>query len=109
MTRRALVIRAAGDEEIAGAIADALVPMTNADEIKQLKAEMQAMREREAKNGVAAEHTAKNWHEMYTEILERPLPEPSCKVAQVLLIGWAMLWMQIYDWYDYLSRWNREK
>ena len=98
MARRAIVYRAVGDAEIAGAIMDGMVA-----------AQKNPVRSSDAVRRVAmAQHTPEEWDAMITQArYDYGQDDEVCGLARVLLVAWAMVWMEISFWFGYLRAVNR--
>lgn len=61
--------------------------------------------------GVRAATGFRDWRELYYDAIETyGFPEdykPANIISQKLLLAWALLWSEIFDWYKRLSEWNR--
>ena len=89
--KRALVIY--GDSEIGTAIANGIVRRNESDAVRRV-----AMHQ----------HTPEEWAQMTEDVRrERELIRPAGKVYGAVLLAWAMLWVVIFDAYEYLSAINR--
>ena len=98
---RATVIRAHGNPEIAGAIADGM-----------REAEMKLMRTQyarlEAVNGVRCEADDRRWEKTKKRLAKKYRVEKPGRAYEIVVGAWAMLWYGIYSMFDYLRKWNRE-
>ena len=105
--KRAVVIRTVGDAELGSAIAEGMscrvIPL-DTGELEAVRAEVKRL---EAVNGVRARGDTKRWAETKAEMARMyPVRRPG-PVRETLLLAWAMLWMEIYEAFEYLSAWNR--
>ena len=102
MTGRAIVIKTAGDPQIAGAICNGMqtakAASINAD-YKRLQ----------AVNGVRAYGDQKRWNRTQMRLARKYYVKPAGRVSGAILGLWGWLWMSIYGWHNYLAEWNREK
>ena len=108
MTGRAVVIKTAGNPEIAGAIVDGItqnVTPLNADELAVVKAEYAKL---QAAYGVMKPRDDKYWKDKINALDTKYKPEPDGKVKEAITIAWATVWAFIQDWFAYFQRWNRE-
>ena len=107
MTGRAVVIKSTGDPEIAGAIVDGMqrqvVPLS-ADELAVVKAELAKLK---ATYGVMKPRDDRYWRDKVAALDARYSVKPTGKVRDALTLVWAILWMTIQEWLDYLAEWNR--
>lgn len=108
MGKRAVVIRTAGDPEMAHAIVDAMVqPLTNA-ELETVKAELARTKEENTRLGVRKARDSRDFAKKMRRLKRKyPPARKTTKVEDALLIGWAMIWLGIYAAVDKLTEWNR--
>ncbi len=114
--RRAVVIRTMGDEELSGAIVNAMVkPLESAEleavkaELRRLKDENTQLRDENTKLGVRKVRDAAYFAEQLASLeMDCPPARKSSKAAQLLLVAWALLTLTIREFYARLDAWNRE-
>ena len=97
---RAIVIKTYGDRQIGGAIADG---------VKRGSKREASDGTREAVRRVAMhQHTPEEWAVMTAKARydygQDPPQNPLCGAVMGL---WALVWLEIAGWIDYLQRWNR--
>ena len=104
---RAVVIKTVGDVEMAAPIAEALgksvIPL-NAREMELVKAENKRLN---AINGVRAEADAKRWRKTRRRLARKYAITPHGRAYRAALLAWAMVWMEIIEWYRCFEAWNR--
>ena len=105
---RAIVIKTAGDPEIAGAIVDGItkkvIPL-DADELATVKAECARLK---ARDGVRRSKEDDEW----PAIRDGMAVKFGCKthgpVYNNILLAWAIMWLVIFECFRRLQAWNRE-
>lgn len=108
MTGRAVVIKTAGNPEIAGAIVDGItqnVTPLNADELAVVKAEYAKL---QAAYGVMKPRDDRYWKDKINALDSKYVTQPDRKLKEAITVAWAMVWTFIKDWFDYFQAWNRE-
>ena len=106
--QRGVVIRTYGDRTITDAIMDGMergMQPLNRSELAVVKAENEKMRE--ARDGVRQYGDDKRWPETRRALAQQYHVRPCGRVRGALLLAWALVWMEIFDWYMYLQRMNR--
>lgn len=97
MERRALVIRTAGDPEIAGAIVDGMtrqvIPLNSA-ELDAMREELKKLRARE---GTRQYRQRKDWSETCADLQRKYGVKQHGTVYQYMLIGWALTCLTIEE------------
>ena len=105
---RAVVIKTAGDKEIAGAIVDGIsrnITPLNEAELAVVTAELTRLK---AAYGVMKERDDRYWADKMSALESKYGTEPSSKVADALTLAWATVWTVLQGWIEYFQRWNRE-
>ena len=104
---RALIIKTYGDAEISGAIEDAVtkvIPL-NDGELAEVRREYAKL---QARDGVRSYGDAVRWETVQEALTVKYSPKPHGRLYTAILTVWGTLWSVIYEWTDYLDRWNRE-
>lgn len=105
--KRAVMIKVYGDAEMgqamAGAVAQRVIPL-NTEEMEAVKAENKRLK---AINGVRAIADDKRWTETQAKLARTYAVKRPGAICSALLVAWAVLWLEIVDWYRYFSTWNR--
>ena len=96
---RALVIRTAGDEQIAGAI---VAGMTEATEYRELRAELARLKEIEARDAVRRYGDEKRWERTRRRLARKYYVKPAGPVYGAILGLWAGLWMVVIEALNYV-------
>lgn len=112
---RAVVIKAYGDQQIAGAIVEGMtrrvIPL-DGEELAAIKAELAAVKaekaQQDARDGVRDAGDAKRWEAVKAELAQTYAVRAPGPVRGALLVAWALLWAAIYEGAEALMRWNRE-
>lgn len=107
-TRRAVVIKAAGDQEIAGAIMDGIsrtITPLNDKELAVVKAELAKIK---AAYGVMKPRDDRYWMDKIAALDSKYGTEPDGKIKGAMTLIWATIWDFIFDWFKYFQEWNRE-
>ena len=108
---RGVVIKLYGDEQIAGAIADGMTQVLEADSIQVVKREIHDQRIQRSLLRVAVNNTktAQDYACMTAKArCDYEPPRQPGRLYGAVLGLWGLLWVVIYEIYDYLSEWNRE-
>lgn len=108
MERRALVIRTAGDPEIAGAIVDGMtrqvIPL-NSSELDAVRAELKRLQARE---GTRQYRQRKDWNETSMELQRKYAVKPHGEVYRCFLIAWTLTCLTVAECGRRLARRVRE-
>ena len=105
--KRAIVIKTAGDTDIANAIVTGMTN-GNANEIAALRAEIDAMRHREAALAVRVVRDRGYWREMLEDADDCYGYNPIHGGVYTAVWGIVGLVCEtVRSWYDYFSTWNR--
>lgn len=108
---RGVVIKLYGDEQIAGAIADGMTQALEADSIQVVKREIHDQRVQRSLLRVAVNNTktAQDYACMTAKArCDYEYNRKHGRLYGAVLGLWGLLWVVIYEVYDYLSAWNRE-
>lgn len=108
MQRRAVVIKTYGDAEIGAALQSGIttaLTALNAQELQAVKAENERLK---AEKGVRQNGDNIRWGDVAEGLSEQYRIKQHGKLYNAILIGWAVIWMEIFGWYDFFSAWNRE-
>ena len=98
---RATVIRAHGNPEIAGAIADGM----RATELRMVRAQYARL---EAVNGVRCEADDRRWERTKKRLAKKYTVEKPGRAYEIVVGAWALVWYGIYAVAEKLRAWNRE-
>lgn len=105
--KRAVMIKVYGDPEMgeamAGAVAGRVIPLDDR-EMEAVRAENKRL---SAINGVRAEGDEKRWPEIQADMARVYAVKRHGRVYEAVLLAWAMLWLEIVEWYRYFEAWNR--
>lgn len=108
MERRALVIRTAGDPEIAGAIVDGMtrqvIPLNSA-ELDAMREELKKLRARE---GTRQYRQRKDWSETSLELQRKYGVKPHSDIYKGVLIVWTLTCLTVTECARRLARCVRE-
>ena len=97
---RALVIRTAGDAQIAHAVAEGM----NAVELQRVRRECARL---QAQVGVRRYCEDKRWRQTRRRLARKYAVKPVGPVRGAILGVWGGLWLALDNMYRRLSRWNR--
>ena len=102
-----VVFRLYGRPDIAESIKDGMEKgiRLNTDQMAIVKAENEKMRD--AREGVRKFGDDKRWPETREKLAAQYYVKPCGRVRAFLLVLWALLWMEIFDWTVYLQHINR--
>lgn len=103
--KRALVIRCYGDPDLYGPMAKALQPVATDSELSEIKAEIRRLN---AINGVRSYGDSVRLETACKALAVKYPQETHGRLYGAILGVWALLWLGIYGWVDYFTRWNRE-
>lgn len=105
--KRVVVIRTVGDRELGAPIESALaarvIPL-DSGEMEAVRAENKRLN---AVNGVRAEGDEKRWPEIQADMARAYAVKRHGRLYEKLLLAWALLWLEIVEWYRYFEAWNR--
>ena len=73
-------------------------------ELRAVKAENEKLH---AKDGVRAIADEKRWQRTRKRLARKYYTPPMNPVRGAILTAWAMLWLGIYNAFDFLKAWNR--
>lgn len=111
MTRRALVIKTGGNQEIAQAIVDGIATVQNGRnaELEAVRAELERMKQREAALGVREVRDRDYWHckAQEAEYYYGDNPHHG-KAAEIALGVIGLVCVAVNGCFKYLQAWNRE-
>ena len=104
---RAIVIKMAGNAELAAAVADGMTKVLTigGKEMDMIKAENKQLK---AKQGVKEFAEDAAWKEIKAKMARTYRVKRHGKVYNFILLTWAMLCCAIQEEYKRLSAWNRE-
>lgn len=108
MKKRVVVIKTVGNADLGAPIADAMtrvIPMENSEEVAAMRAENEQLK---ARDGVRRDGDDKRWLETQARLAAAYGVRRHGHLYQRLLVGWAMLWVDILGWFRWFQRWNRE-
>ena len=108
MEKRVVVIKTVGNTDMGAPIADALtrvIPMEDSEALAAMKAENEQLK---ARDGVRRDGDDKRWEETRARLAAEYGVKRHGAAYQRLLLGWAMLWLGILDWFRFFQTWNRE-
>lgn len=88
------------DPRMAAAIAEG----ASVVELRAVKAENEKLH---AKDGVRALADEKRWQRTRKRLARKYYTPPMNPVRGAILIAWAMLWLGIFNTFDFLKAWNR--
>lgn len=97
---RAIVIRKAGDAQIADAIAEGI----NAVELRNVRAEYTRL---QARDGVRREGDDRRWKRTQRRLERKYAVRPVGKVRKALLVSWALIWYSVYTMGERLVEMSR--
>lgn len=75
-------------------------------ELRAVKAENEKLH---AKDGVRAIADEKRWQRTRKRLARKYYTPPMNPVRGAILAAWAMLWLGIFNAFDFLKAWNRER
>ena len=105
---QALVIKQIGDPQVCGAIVEGMtrtiIPLDQT-ELNAVKLEVARLR---AANDIRSYGDSRRFERARRELARKYYTPPMNPVRGAILAVWGMLWLGIYNAYDYLSAWNRE-
>lgn len=105
---QALVIKQIGDPQMCGAIVEGMtrtiIPLDQS-ELLAVKMEIKRLR---ATNDIRAYGDSRRFQRAKRELARKYYTPPMNPVKGAILAVWGMLWLGIFNAYDYLSAWNRE-
>lgn len=115
MTGRAVVIKTAGNPEIAGAIVDGIskniVPLS-ADELEVVRREYERLEAEykmlQAEYGVMKPRDSKYWQAQIDKLNAEDDSGNVKKLRNTLTLVWAIVWTMCDEWFHFLQDWNRE-
>lgn len=90
------------DPRMAAAIAEG----ASVVELRAVKAENEKLH---AKDGVRAIADEKRWQRTRKRLARKYYTPPMNPVRGAILTVWAMLWLGIFNAFDFLKAWNRER
>jgi hypothetical protein len=108
MEKRVVVIKTVGVPEMGAPIADALtrvIPLADGEELAAVKAENEHLK---ARDGVRQSGDDKRWEETQAKLAAAYGVRRHGRLYRRLLVSWAMLWVEIFDWFHFFQTWNRE-
>ena len=108
---RGVVIKLYGDQKIAGAIADGMTKVLEADSIQVVKREIHNQRVQRSLLRVAVNNTktAQDYACMASKArCDYEYTRHHGRLYDTFLGLWGLLWTVIFEVYDYLSEWNRK-
>lgn len=104
---RAVVIKTVGDARLASAIVDGVtrnVIRMDDGELATVKAECKRL---DAINGVRAYGDSVRWESVAGALAVKYSTRRHGRLYGAILGVWALIWLSITEWADYLSAWNR--
>ena len=104
---RAVVIKTYGDPALSKGMADAMeqrVIRMDDGELATVKAECKRL---DAINGVRAYGDSVRWESVAGALAVKYSTRPHGRLYGAILGVWALIWLSITEWADYLSAWNR--
>lgn len=104
---RAVVIKTVGNVEMAAPIAEALGKSVIPLNTREMEAVMAENRRLNAINGVRAEGDDKRWERTRRRLARKYAIKTHGRAYTLALLAWAMIWMEIVEWYRYYAAWNR--
>lgn len=110
--QRGVVIKLFGDQQIAGAIADGMSQALDAQSVEIVKREIHEQRVQRSLLRVAVNNTktAQDYACMTAKArCDYEYPRQHGRLYEVILGLWGLLWVVIFEIYEYLSVWNREE
>lgn len=109
MQRRAVVFRTVGDAELGNAIVDGMMKPLTSDELETVKAELERMKEENARLGVRTVRDRKDFKRKMKRLKSHyPPVRKLTKPEEVLLVGWVLFCLTIQACYKKLAAINRE-
>lgn len=108
MEKRVVVIKTVGNTNMGTPIVDAItrvIPLEDSEEVAAMRAENVQLK---ARDGVRRDGDDKRWIETQAKLAARYGVRRHGPVYQRLLVGWAMLWLEVLNWFHYFQSWNRE-
>lgn len=109
--RQGVVVKLYGDRQIAGAIADGMSRALDAQSIEVVKREIHEQQVQRSLLRVAVNNTktAEDYACMTAKArYDYEYNRQHGRLYGAVLGLWGLLWVVIYEIYDYLSAWNRE-
>lgn len=109
---RGVVIKLYGDQQIAGAIADGMTQALDAQSMAVVKREIHDQRIQRSLLRVAVNNTktAQDYACMTAKArCDYEYTHHHGRLYGAFLGLWGLLWLVIYEAYDYFSAWNREE
>lgn len=95
---RALVIY--GDPALGGALAAGVTTR----ELDIARAELRKM---QARDGVRRYGDTRRWQRTQKRLARKYSTRPTGRARGAILGAWALTWLWVLGWYEYLSAWNR--
>ena len=108
---RGVVIKMYGDQQIAGAIADGMTQVLDAQSVEIVKREIRDRRIQRSLLRVAVNNTKTAQDYACMAAKAQWNYEPTRRHGRLYgaILGlWGLLWLVVYSIYDYMSAWNRE-
>ena len=105
--KRAVVFRTVGDADLGNAIVDGMIKPLESCELETVKAELEKIKAENTALGVRTVRDKKYFDRKMRKLKREGYPKPPCKAEQYMILAWAMTWLAIKAFYDWMASINR--